>query len=407
MNIAVAGLGYVGLSLAVLLAQRNKVVAVDVSADRVSLIQNGVSPVADAHIGSFLAGEVRPLDFRATLDARAAYKDADFVIVATPTNYDPDRGSFDTSSVEQVVDLVLECNPNAVIVLKSTVPVGYTQMLSERHPQAKVVFSPEFLREGYALYDNLHPSRIIVGVPRNDALAADLRECAQIFADLLVVAAEDDDVAVRIMHSTEAESVKLFSNTYLALRVAFFNELDTYAQVRGLDVRSIVEGVSLDPRIGSHYNNPSFGYGGYCLPKDTKQLLADYGDIPQKLMSAVVESNRVRKDYIADEIANRAELDAPEGAKPVVGAYRLIMKAGSDNFRSSSIQGIMRRLKERGLSLLIYEPSFDAAEFFGTEVTHDLDTFKRRCNLVIANRYEDDLNDVSDKLFTRDLFRRD
>ena len=407
MKIAVAGLGYVGLSLAVLLAKRNEVVAVDVSAERVSMVQNGVSPVSDPDIESFLLGKGGSLNLQVTLDARAAYASADFVIVATPTNYDPDRGSFDTSSVEQVVDLVLECNPNAVIALKSTVPVGYTQMLSERHPEAKVVFSPEFLREGYALYDNLHPSRIIVGVPRNDALAADLRECARMFADLLVAGAEDDDVAVRIMHSTEAESVKLFSNTYLALRVAFFNELDTYAQVRGLDVRNIVEGVSLDPRIGSHYNNPSFGYGGYCLPKDTKQLLADYGDIPQILMSAVVESNRVRKDYIADEIATRAELNAPDGAKPVVGAYRLIMKAGSDNFRSSSIQGVLRRLKERGLSLLIYEPSFDEAEFFGTEVTHDLDAFKRRCDLVIANRYEDDLNDVSDKLFTRDLFRRD
>ena len=407
LKIAVAGLGYVGLSLAVLLAQRNEVAAVDVAAERVSMVQSGTSPIADPEIESFLSGERGSLNLQATLDAQAAYGSAELVIVATPTNYDPNCGSFDTSSIEQVVSLVLEVNPSAVIAVKSTVPVGYTQMLSEQHPETKIVFSPEFLREGHALYDNLHPSRIIVGVPRNDALANELRESAQVFADLLASCVEEDDVAVRIMHSTEAESVKLFSNTYLALRVAFFNELDTYAQALGLDAHSIIEGVSLDPRIGGHYNNPSFGFGGYCLPKDTKQLLADYQGIPQELMSAVVESNRTRKEFIAEKIADRVRLETPGETKPVVGVYRLIMKTGSDNFRSSSVQGVMRRLRERGISLLIYEPAFDETEFFGTEVTRDLDEFKRRCSLIIANRYADDLDDVAGKLFTRDLFKRD
>ena len=371
------------------------------------MVQSGTSPIADPEIESFLSGERGSLNLQATLDAQAAYGSAELVIVATPTNYDPNCGSFDTSSIEQVVSLVLEVNPSAVIAVKSTVPVGYTQMLSEQHPETKIVFSPEFLREGHALYDNLHPSRIIVGVPRNDALANELRESAQVFADLLASCAEEDDVAVRIMHSTEAESVKLFSNTYLALRVAFFNELDTYAQALGLDAHSIIEGVSLDPRIGGHYNNPSFGFGGYCLPKDTKQLLADYHGIPQELMSAVVESNRTRKEFIAEKIADRVRLETPGETKPVVGVYRLIMKTGSDNFRSSSVQGVMRRLRERGISLLIYEPAFDETEFFGTEVTRDLDEFKRRCSLIIANRYADDLDDVAGKLFTRDLFKRD
>ena len=371
------------------------------------MVQSGTSPIADPEIESFLSGERGSLNLHATLDAQAAYGSAELVIVATPTNYDPNCGSFDTSSIEQVVSLVLEVNPSAVIAVKSTVPVGYTQTLSEQHPEAKIVFSPEFLREGHALYDNLHPSRIIVGVPRNDTLANELRECAQVFADLLASCVEEDDVAVRIMHSTEAESVKLFSNTYLALRVAFFNELDTYAQALGLDAHSIIEGVSLDPRIGGHYNNPSFGFGGYCLPKDTKQLLADYHGIPQELMSAVVESNRTRKEFIAEKIADRVRLETPGETKPVVGVYRLIMKTGSDNFRSSSVQGVMRRLRERGISLLIYEPAFDETEFFGTEVTRDLDEFKRRCSLIIANRYADDLDDVAGKLFTRDLFKRD
>ena len=372
------------------------------------MVQSGVSPIADVQIESYLAGDAGPISLMATMDARAAYAGADLVVVATPTNYDPELDFFDTSSVEQVIDQALDVNPDVVIVIKSTVPIGYTQALSERYPQARILFSPEFLREGHALYDNLHPSRIIVGAPRNDELAEELQEAAWSFGNLLSSCSEEDDTAVLVMQSTEAESVKLFSNTYLALRVAYFNELDTFAQFMGLDAGRIIEGVSLDRRIGGHYNNPSFGYGGYCLPKDTKQLLANYRGIPQELMGAIVESNRTRKSYLAGEIAKRvAQLREAGMPNPVVGAYRLIMKSESDNFRSSSIQGVIRRLRDRGIPVLVYEPAFGEAEFFGTEVTHDLEDFKRRCDLIIANRYADELSDVSEKLFTRDLFRRD
>lgn len=405
-RIAVAGMGYVGLSLSVLLAQHNTVQVVDVVPDKVRLLNERRSPIQDAEIEDFLAA--RPLDLSATLDGRLAYADADLVIVAAPTNYDPARNYFDVGAVEQVVDLALSANPGALVVLKSTVPVGYTESLVARHPGARFLFSPEFLREGRALFDNLHPSRIICGVPSSPDGATDLRAAADAFTGLLEEGAEERDVPVLVMSATEAEAVKLFANTYLALRVAYFNELDTYAAVRGLDALNIIRGVGLDPRIGTHYNNPSFGYGGYCLPKDTKQLLANYSDVPQNLIEAIVDANATRKDYIADEVVHRVvELSYHGTDHPVVGVHRLAMKAGSDNFRQSSIQGIMKRVKAKGIPVIVYEPMLDAPEFFGSEVTHDLGYFKSACDLIIANRWTEDLDDVADKVYTRDLFRND
>lgn len=406
MSIAVAGTGYVGLSLAVLLSQHNHVTAVDVIPEKVDLINRGLSPIADAEIEDYLANH--ELDLIATLDGAEAYKQAELVVIATPTNYDSDKNFFDTSLVEQVIELVLEVNPKAVMVIKSTVPVGYTKELAERYPKGKFLFSPEFLREGHALYDNLHPSRIIVGVPSESLFSGELDDAARKFANLLVEGSLDTETPVLIMRATEAEAVKLFANTYLALRVAYFNELDTYACVRGLDASQIIEGVGLDPRIGDHYNNPSFGYGGYCLPKDTKQLLANYDEVPQNLIEAIVEANRTRKDYIADEVLNRVKRLTNEGAvRPKVGVYRLTMKTGSDNFRASSIQGIMRRIKSHGVSVVVYEPTLDVDEFYGSEVVHDLNIFKESCDIIIANRWNEDLSDVESKVFTRDLFRRD
>ena len=406
MNIAVAGTGYVGLSLAVLLSQHNHVTAVDVVPEKVDLINRGLSPIADVEIEDYLANH--ELDLAATLDGAEAYRQAELVVIATPTNYDSDRNFFDTSFVEQVVELVLEVNPGAVMVVKSTVPVGYTKQLAERYPEGKFLFSPEFLREGHALYDNLHPSRIIVGVPSESPCAEELTAAAETFAALLAEGSLDAETPVLVMRATEAEAVKLFANTYLALRVAYFNELDTYACVRGLDASQIIEGVGLDPRIGGHYNNPSFGYGGYCLPKDTKQLLANYDEVPQNLIEAIVEANRTRKDYIADEVLDRVTRLVYQGvAQPKVGVYRLTMKTGSDNFRASSIQGIMKRIKSRGVPVVVFEPTLDAEEFYGSEVTHDLDAFKRDCDVILANRWSEDLADVEDKVFTRDLFKRD
>ena len=406
MNIAVAGTGYVGLSLAVLLAQRNNVTAVDVVPEKVRLINEGTSPIADAEIEEFLAAG--NLHLRATLDGAGAYATADMVIIATPTNYDSDKNFFDTSLVEQVVELVLDVNPAAVMVVKSTVPVGYTKSLVERYPQGKFLFSPEFLREGRALYDNLHPSRIIVGVPTEAAFEDELQEAAGQFAQLLADGAQEENIPTLIMRATEAEAVKLFANTYLALRVAYFNELDTYAGVRDLDAAAIIEGVGLDPRIGDHYNNPSFGYGGYCLPKDTKQLLANYNDVPQNLIEAIVEANRTRKDYIAEEVARRVEDLRAQGVEdPVVGIYRLTMKSGSDNFRASSIQGIMKRLAAKGITCIVYEPTLDAREFAGCAVVPSLQDFKNKANLIVANRWNEELTDVRGRLFTRDLFQRD
>ncbi|WP_336604131.1 nucleotide sugar dehydrogenase [Adlercreutzia mucosicola] len=406
MNIAVAGTGYVGLSLAVLLAQCNDVTAVDVVPQKVSLINGGKSPIADPEIESFLArGD---LQLTATLDGKMAYRRADLVVIATPTNYDPEKNFFDTSLVEQVVEFVLDVHPEAVMVIKSTVPVGYTKSLTEKYPQGKFLFSPEFLREGRALYDNLHPSRIIVGVPSESVFEGELQIAARQFADLLIEGAQDKDIPTLIMRATEAEAVKLFANTYLALRVAYFNELDTYASVRDLDAAAIIEGVGLDPRIGDHYNNPSFGYGGYCLPKDTKQLLANYNDVPQNLIGAIVEANRTRKDYIAHEVVRRVEELRRQGVnEPVVGIYRLTMKSGSDNFRASSIQGIMRRLADEGITCIVYEPTLTASTFAGCDVVTDLDAFTRQAHLVVANRWNDELDSVGDRLFTRDLFRRD
>ncbi len=422
MKIAVAGTGYVGLSLATLLSKRNDVVAVDVVPEKVDLINGGKSPIADAQIEAALADGEHKLT--ATLDGAAAYRDADFVVIATPTDYDSRQNFFDTTHVEEVVELVLACGSHARMVIKSTVPVGYTELLAQRYPQGRFLFSPEFLREGHALYDNLHPSRIIVGVPgagaeadAGDAADAGVvahdgesaaasdpaqREAAHTFANLLLEGAEEP-AEVLIMRSTEAEAVKLFSNTYLALRVAYFNELDTYAMVRGLNAEQIIRGVCLDPRIGSHYNNPSFGYGGYCLPKDTKQLLANYRDVPQDIISAIVDANRTRKDYIAGQVAEEARQKGAE----TVGIYRLTMKTGSDNFRSSSVQGVIRRIAKSGVNMLVYEPTLDAREFDGVEVTHDLDGFKQRCSLIVANRWNPELSDVEDKVFTRDLFGRD
>ncbi len=401
MKIAVAGTGYVGLSLATLLSKHNDVVAVDVVQKKVDLINDGKSPIVDEQIeNALLVGQHK---LEATLDAEQAYKDADFVVIATPTDYDSKQDFFDTSHVEEVVELILRCGSNATMVIKSTVPVGYTQSLVEHYPQGKFLFSPEFLREGHALYDNLHPSRIIVGVP---AGREELNQTAQVFANLLLEGADEpaESVEVLIMKSTEAEAVKLFSNTYLALRVAYFNELDTYAMVRGLNAEQIIRGVCLDPRIGTHYNNPSFGYGGYCLPKDTKQLLANYKDVPQDIISAIVAANHTRKDYIAATIQEAAD---PETDKSLIGIYRLTMKTGSDNFRSSSIQGVIRRIAKSGLDMLIYEPTLDAKEFDGIEVTHNLDEFKQRCNIIVANRWSHELDDVTDIVFTRDLFGRD
>lgn len=406
MNIAVAGTGYVGLSLAVLLSQHNHVIAVDVVSEKVDLINRGLSPIADTEIEDYLANH--DLSLTATLDGASAYAEADMVVIATPTNYDSEKNYFDTRYVEQVIELVLQVNPSAVMVIKSTVPVGYTKDISERYPEGKFLFSPEFLREGHALYDNLHPSRIIVGVPSESLHREELDKAAVVFAELLAAGSLDAETPILVMRATEAEAVKLFANTYLALRVAYFNELDTYACVRGLDASQIIEGVGLDPRIGGHYNNPSFGYGGYCLPKDTKQLLANYDEVPQNLIEAIVEANRTRKDYIADEVLDRVTHLVYQGvAQPKVGVYRLTMKTGSDNFRASSIQGIMKRIKSRGVPVVVYEPTLSDDEFYGSEVVRDLDAFKGECDIILANRWSPELDSVRDKVYTRDLFKRD
>lgn len=419
MKIAVAGTGYVGLSVALLLSQHNEVHALDIVPGKVELLNNGKSPIVDSKITAFLdadrSGE-RPLDFQATLDPEQAYTGADYAVIATPTNYDAQKNYFDTSSVEAAIEAIRKYDQTAWIVIKSTIPVGYTQQIRERFHDDRILFSPEFLREGHALYDNLHPSRIVVGAPQDDAEAV---QAAHTFVDLLAHGAAPEEknrvnpdgsrgIPQLVVGTTEAEAIKLFANTYLALRVAYFNELDTYAESRGLNTREIIKGVCMDPRIRDDYNNPSFGYGGYCLPKDTKQLLANYDKVPQNLIEAIVESNRTRKDFIAYEIEELVDRAKVNGAtKPVVGVYRLTMKSGSDNFRQSAIQGVMKRIKSRGIEVVVYEPTLDAPDFFGSKVMHDLDAFKREADVIISNRWNDDLKDVAGKVYTRDLFRRD
>ena len=394
MRIAIAGTGYVGLSKAVLLAQHNTVPAVDIVPEKADLINRRISPIADSEIQEYLSA--RPLDLTATTDGDSAYRNAELVLISTPTNYDPDQNYFDTSSVESVIRQVMAVNPSAAVVIRSTVPVGFTESARIKHGCRRLLFSPEFLREGRALYDNLYPSRIVVGVSQDDS---QLRQTAEDFAALLREGAVKKDIPVRFMAPTEAEAVKLFANTYLALRVSYFNELDTYAQVRGLDTRAIIEGVCLDPRIGDQYNNPSFGYGGYCLPKDTKQLLANYRDVPQNIISAIVAANSTRKDFIAEQILARHPR--------TVGIYRLTMKAGSDNFRQSSIQGVMKRINAKGVEVVVYEPALREDLFFNSRVIRDLDEFKRVSDVIVANRYSDDIRDVPDKVYTRDLYFRD